>query len=392
MIPITAVKLGPEVERAVVEVVRSGRLAQGDRVERLEREFARVVGIPHAVAVDNGTTALVAAIRAAGVGPGDEVVTSPFTFVATLNAILEAGATARFADIDATDFCVTAETLEAAMSERTTAVVPVHLYGQCADMPAIRDMAARHGVAIVEDAAQAFGATVAGTAAGAFGIGCFSLYATKNLTTGEGGVVTTSDDAVAERLRLWRNQGMRERYEYLVPGHNWRLTDLQAAIALPQLAAYPQTLKRRRANADLLTEGLAGLPLTTPRRMPDREHVWHQYTVLVEPDSPLRRDALAAALAEAGIGTGVYYPRLVHDYDCYRGHPRVIRTGTPVAADVAARCLSLPVHQHLTDDDLDRIVAGVRTALRREDVARRVDRRRDDGSTSRPGDQSVRAK
>ncbi len=388
MIPISAVTLGTDVERSVLEVIRSGGLAQGRVVEQLEKEFARIVGVPEAVAVDNGTSALIAALESLRLGPGDEVVTSPFTFVATLNAILDTGASVRFADIDRSDFCLTARSLESAITTRTRAVMPVHLYGQCADMITIGDVAARHDLSVVEDAAQAFGATLNGRGAGAFGIGCFSMYATKNVTSGEGGMITTSDRDLANWLRIDRNQGMRRRYEYVQVGHNRRLTDLAAAVALPQLATYTATVKQRRLNAEYLSEGLRGLPLTLPRQLPDREHVWHQFTVLVE--QPGCRDALADALAQAGIATGIYYPRLVHDYDCYRDHPQVEPSHTPVAASVAATCLSLPVHQHLTNDDLAWIVQSVRTALRRDDVARRVDRGGNHGGTSRPRDKSIR--
>lgn len=388
MIPISAVKLGAEVERAVLEVIRSGRLAQGPVVEQLEQEFARTVGVPQAVAVDNGTTALVAALESVGLEPGDEVITSPFTFVATLNAILDTGASVRFADIDRSDFCLTAQTVQAAVTSRTRAVVPVHLFGQCADMTAIGALAARNGLTVIEDAAQAFGATVDGRGAGSFGIGCFSLYATKNITSGEGGMITTGDEELAERLRLDRNQGMRRRYEYVQVGHNRRLTDLAAAVALPQLATYPATVKQRRLNAERLRDGLQGLPLRLPRQLPDREHVWHQFTVLTRP--PVNRDALASALSELGVATGVYYPRLVYDYDCYRDHPQIIPSNTPQAAAAAATCLSLPVHQHLGDDDLSRIIQSVRTALRRDDVARRFDRGGNHGGTSRPRDKSIR--
>lgn len=388
MIPISAVELGADVEESVLAVIRSGQLAQGPVVERLEREFARVVGVRHAIAVDNGTTALVAALETLDLQPGDEVITSPFTFVATINAILDTGASVRFADIDRSDFCVTAQSVLAAVTERTRAVVPVHLYGQCADMTAIGALAAQRGLAIVEDAAQAFGATVDGRGAGSFGTGCFSLYATKNVTSGEGGMITTGDDAVAQRLRLDRNQGMRSRYEYVRVGHNRRLTDLAAAVALPQMATYPAVVKQRRHNAERLLDGLAGLPLTLPTALTDREHVWHQFTVLVRP--PVDRDALAAALAQRGVATGVYYPRPVYDYACYRDHPRVLPGRTPVAASVAAACLSLPVHQHVTEDGLDHIIRSVRTALRRDDVARRADRGGNDGGASRPRDKSIR--
>jgi dTDP-4-amino-4,6-dideoxygalactose transaminase len=366
VIPISCVELGEEVERSVLDVLRSGRLAQGPIVARLEERFAELVGVPHAIAVNNGTTALVAALQALRLRPGDEVVTSPFTFVATLNAILEAGATVRFADIGADDFCLDPAAVPAALSGRTRVLMPVHLYGQSADLGKLAPLAAEHGLRIVEDAAQAHGARQHGRACGSHDVGCFSFYATKNLTTGEGGMITTDDDALADRLRLLRNQGMRERYVYELAGHNYRMTDLQAALALPQLAGYAGQVARRRANAARLAAALDGVPgLRLPRELPGREHVWHQFTVLVDDDAGVSRDELAAGLAGLGVGSGVYYPRLVHDYDCYRSDPRVIADPTPVAADVASRCLSIPVHAALTEAQVDQVAQAVRRVLGR---------------------------
>ena len=352
-----------DAEPLVLEVLRSGALAQGPVVARLEQAFAEVVGVRHAVAVNNGTTALVAALQVLDLEPGDEVVTSPFTFVATLNAILEAGATARFADIREDDFAVDAASVEAAVGDRTAVLMPVHLYGQTADMGPLTDLARQRGLHLVEDAAQAHGAGYLGQGAGSFGTaGCFSFYATKNVTTGEGGMITTSDDALADRLRLLRNQGMRARYEYAVAGHNYRMTDLHAAVGLPQVARTAEIADRRRHNAARLTAGLAGLDgVRLPQELPGRSHVWHQYTVLL-PES-VDREEVVAALAAAGVGSGVYYPRTVFDHDCFRADPRVVAADVPVAQSVARRCLSLPVHQHLTDSELDAVVAGFRSAM-----------------------------
>ncbi len=364
MIPISVVRLDEEAERLAVEVIRSGRLAQGPMVARLEERFAALVGTRHAVAVNNGTTALVAALEVLGLQPGDEVLTSPFTFVATLNAILEAGATARFADIDPDDFCLDPDAAAAAVTERTRVLMPVHLYGQAAAMGKLVPLAAQHGLHLVEDAAQAHGATTEGRGAGSFGLGCFSLYGTKNITTGEGGVITTDDDALADRLRLLRNQGMRARYQYEIPGHNYRLTDLQAALALPQLDRYAEVVGVRRANAAELSDGLAGVPgLRVPVALPGRSHVWHQYTVVVSDGAAVDRDELAARLTERGVGCGVYYPKLVYDYDCYRDHPRVVPADAPVASRTAAGALSLPVHQYLTEAELAGIVTAVRDIM-----------------------------
>jgi len=333
-------------------------------VARLEEAFCRLAQAEHAVAVSNGTVALVAALQALQLEPGDEVVTSPFTFVATLNAALEAGAHVRFADISLDDFNVDADAVSAAIGSRTKVLMPVHLYGQMADCIAISELADRRGIALVEDAAQAHGATQSGRAAGSFGIGCFSLYATKNVTSGEGGIITTSDAAIADRLRVLRNQGMRARYQYEMAGHNYRLTDLQAAVAVPQLDCLDETIARRQANAAILTDGLSGLEgLVPPSVSPERSHVFHQYTVRVTNDARIDRDAVAAGLAERGIGSGVYYPRTVADYDCYRDDPRIEISETPNADRAAREALSLPVHVGLMASDLDRIVLETRDLL-----------------------------
>lgn len=366
MIPVSTVQLGEEEERRVLEVLRSGHLAQGPVVAELEAQFATLAGTDHAIAVTSGTTALVAAIEVCDLQPGDEVLTSPFTFAATLNAILEAGATARFADIDLADFCISADSVDAAMSERTKVLMPVHLYGLAADMTALEPIAARSGARLVEDAAQAHGATVGDRLAGSFGLGCFSLYATKNVTTGEGGVITTSDDALAERLRILRNQGMRARYEYVVAGHNYRMTDLQAAVGIPQLAKLAAWTEIRRQNAARLTEGLrdvAGLAL--PSEPHGRGHVWHQYTVRVLPDAALTRQELVAALAEAGVGAGIYYPKVVFDHECYLTHPQVVTAEVPNARAAAEQVVSLPVHPHLSDGDVSRVIEAVAEAMAR---------------------------
>lgn len=364
MIPVSSVHLGEEEERRVLEVLRSGHLAQGPVVAELEERFAVLAGTAHAIAVTSGTTALVAAIEVCDLQPGDEVLTSPFTFAATLNAILEAGATARFADIDLDDFCLSPDRVAAEVSERTRVLMPVHLYGLPADMAALEPIAGRVGAKLVEDAAQAHGATVGGRPAGSFGLGCFSLYATKNVTTGEGGMITTSDDALAERLRILRNQGMRARYEYVVPGHNYRMTDLQAAVGIPQLARLDGWTETRRRNAARLGDGLRDIPgLALPSEPAGRRHVWHQYTVRVLPDAPTTRDELVDRLAAAGVGAGIYYPRVVFDYECYRSHPQVVVADVPNARAAAEQVVSLPVHPHLSDDDLDRVVDAVAEAM-----------------------------
>jgi dTDP-4-amino-4,6-dideoxygalactose transaminase len=365
VIPVSTVDVPPGTEELVLQVLRSGMLAQGPMVQRFEQEFAALLGVRHAVAVNNGTTALVAALQVLDLSPGDEVLTSPFTFVATLNAILEAGATAVFADIREDDFCLDPAAAAAAVGPRTKVLMPVHLYGQSADMEQLGALAQQHQLHLVEDAAQAHAAKFGDRFAGSFGLGCFSFYGTKNVTTGEGGMITTDDDVLADRLRVLRNQGMRARYVYEVAGHNYRLTDLQAALAIPQLARLEETTSRRQRNADRLRAGLSDVPgLRLPSQLEGRRHVWHQFTVLLTDQSPVDREEFVAKLADRGVGSGIYYPKLVHDYDCYRDNPQVVAGDVPVAQSVAERVVSLPVHPKLSDDDLDTIVAAVRDVLK----------------------------
>jgi dTDP-4-amino-4,6-dideoxygalactose transaminase/acetyltransferase-like isoleucine patch superfamily enzyme len=362
-IPISQLVIGEEEERAVLNVLRSGQLAQGEQVGALEEAFARAHQVSHAVAVCNGTVALTGALRALGIGAGDEVITTPFSFNATLNAILEVGAVARFADVQ-DDYTVDPEAMAALVNSRTAALLPVHLYGLPADMIAIEKLASRYALAIVEDAAHAHGASIAGRSVGTFGVGTFSLYGTKNITCGEGGLVTTDDDETARKLRLLRNQGMRARYDYEVPGYNWRLTDVQAAIALPQVRRLKEINAARAANAARLSEGLAGLwGLRIPHVPADRTHVWHQYTVRITESATVNRDKFCAALGQAGVGHGLYYPKLMHDYACYADNERVIVAETPNARRLALEVVSLPVHPGVDAAGAARIVNAVRQVL-----------------------------
>jgi dTDP-4-amino-4,6-dideoxygalactose transaminase len=360
LIPISAVVVDSTAEALVLEVLRSGHLVQGPMVERFERRFAEICGVRHAVAVSNGTVSLVAALLALGIGPGDEVITSPFTFVATVNAILETGATAVLADISLDDFCLDIAAVEAAITSRTAAIMPVHLYGQMADMTALASVATAHGLAIVEDAAQAHGARCGDKAAGSYGVGSFSFYATKNVTTGEGGVVTTDDAAVADRIRMLRNQGMRGRYDYAMVGHNWRMTDVAAAIGLPQLDRLSERNAARQRNASMLNERLHGHDwIVTPATAAGRTHVFHQYTVRIEASAGCDRDALCERLTRDSVGFGVYYPKTIVDYPCYGEHPRVIAAPAVQARHAASSVLSLPVHPGLDDSDIERVAGAV---------------------------------
>lgn len=364
MIGVADVRVDAEMEAEVLAVLRSGQLAQGPTVGTFEKEIGSLTGAAHAVAVSSGTTALVAALSAHGIGPGDEVITSPFTFAATLNAILQVGATAVFADVDR-DFVIEPAAVAAQVTPATAALLPVHLFGLPADLIGIQAIADRHGLAVIEDAAQALGASAAGHDIGAVGTCCFSFYATKSLTTGEGGMVTTSSEAIAEHVRILRNQGMAGRYDYVMPGRNYRMTDLQAALGIPQARRFREVVAARTANAAQLTAGLADVEgIRLPRGVvADRTHAWHQYTIAVTDAARLDRDALLAGLAERGINAAVFYPRPCYDYACYVDHERVVLSDLPAAVEASRTVLSLPVHQHLSRADIEQVIAAMRDAL-----------------------------
>lgn len=364
MIPLTAVRVDEAAERAVIKVLRSGQLAQGSVVEQLEAALQAFLGVDHVVVMSSGTAALVASMTVLGLGPGDEVVTSPFTFGATVNAIVQVGASVRFSDVDPDDLTMDVDSAAAVVTSRTAALLPVHLYGQAADLHGVAVLAARHGLAVVEDAAQAFGAAVDGVPVGSLGLGAFSFYATKGFTTGEGGAVTTADDGLASKLGRLRNQGMARRYEYETVGHNSRLTDIQAALGLSQLSTAGATIAQRQDNAVRLSAALQGVTgLQLPVVRPGRRHVFHQYTVSVTEDARLTRDGLQQSLWDRGIQTAVFYPRAAYDHPCYRDHPLVSCEPQPQAEKAARQVLSLPVHAHLTAAELDYIVDSVRELL-----------------------------
>ncbi len=363
MIPISRVDVDEATQALVLEVLRSGQLAQGPMVARFEEHCRQMAGTKHAVAVNNGTTALVLALQALGIGPGDEVITTPFTFAATVNAIVHVGAQVVFADV-ADDYNIDPALIEAAITPKTRAIMPVHLFGLPADMTRIAEIATRHNLKIIEDAAQAHGATVDGAPIGGYGVACFSFYATKNLSTGEGGAVTTNDDDVADRMRVLRNQGMRARYVYEMPGHNYRMMDLVAALAMSQFENRSTMEAKRRANADTLSKGLADLDsLVLPFEPQGRQSVWHQYTIRLTENAPISRDEFVAKMVENGVGCGVYYPKAAYDYDCFRSHPQISVTPSPNAERFAASVASIPVHQFLSSDDLGTIVSTIRRVL-----------------------------
>lgn len=359
MIPVARPDIDDAEIAAVTEVLRSGMLAGGRRVAELEERWAGFIGVRHAIAVSNGTIAEMCIFAGLGLGPGDEVITVGHTFNATVSSILYTGATPVFVDIDPETYDIDPDRVAAAITPRTRAICPVHLFGLPADMDAITELAERHGLVIVEDACQAHGATFRGRRVGSFGHGAFSLYGTKNMTTGEGGLITTDDDALADWIRLYRNQGMRERYRHEILGYNFRLTDVAAAIGLCQFDKLERNTTRRQTIAAHYDEAFADLPVRLPTTPSDRTHVYHQYTLDVGPD----RDAIVAELAEAGVSTGIYYPIPVHR------QPYVLELGIhadlPVTDRVAARTLSLPMFPGLTHGEQATVIEAVRDVMGR---------------------------
>lgn len=353
MIPIAKPFIGDAEKQGVLQVLDSGMLVQGPRVKALEERFAQVCGTRYAVATSSGTTALHIALLAHGIGPGDEVITSAFTFVATASSILFTGAKPVFVDVDAETFNLSPELVERAITPRTRALMPVHLYGNPCDMDALLDIARRRDLIVIEDAAQAIGARYKGRPTGSFGTGCFSLYATKNVTSGEGGMITTDDEEFAARCRLLRSHGSRKRYYYDMLGYNMRMSDLHAAIGLAQIDRLDELTARRRENAAYLSAHIESV--ATPQVREGYEHVWHQYTVRV--DGGRDRDAAVKQLNAAGVGTGVFYPVPLHQ----QGYIREIvgDVSLPVTERLAQEVISLPVHPQLSQADLDKIVAEV---------------------------------
>ncbi len=349
-IPIASPSTGVDEEAAVLRVLRSGRLAQGPEVAALESEFASVSGVEHAVGVANATLGIYAALLASGIRPGDEVLVPAFTFAATAGAVVATGASPVFVDID-DQYLFDVEDAARRVTPKTTAVAPVHLYGLMVDMDAVKAFADAHGLGIVEDAAQAHLARRGGIGAGSTGIGVFSLYATKNMMSGEGGIVTTNDTSIADHLRLLRDHGMSHRYQHDTFGLNLRMSELEAAIARVQLAKLPEWTEERRRNAARFDQELPGSWIRPPN--PEgAEHVYHQYTVRVDPD---RRDKTVQALRDRGVGAEIYYPSTVPSQPAYQAHRG--QDPYPLAERAAAGVLSLPVHPAVDEAAAARIVA-----------------------------------
>jgi dTDP-4-amino-4,6-dideoxygalactose transaminase len=363
LIPAARPIIGDEERAAVDRVLVSGMVAQGPEVAAFEREFAeQLVGGRICVAVNSGTSGLHLGLLAAGIGQGDEVIVPSFTFAATANSVALTGATPVFADISPDTFNLDPESVRAAITDRTAAVMPVHLYGHPADMDALGAVTSEAGIQLFEDAAQAHGATYRGKPVGSFGVfGMFSLYPTKNMTSGEGGMVACADEDIARGVRLLRNQGMEKQYANEVVGLNNRMTDIHAAIGRVQLTKVGGWTQKRQANAAWLDDHLRDVVLVPPVRE-GCTHVYHQYTIRIEGASGTERDRVVQALREEHkVGCGVYYPTPNHELvSLARFAPE---RDLPETVRAAAEVISLPVHPSLSQDDLERIAAAVHAAV-----------------------------
>ena len=349
MIPVAKPILSGEEMKEIAAVLDSGILAQGDVVARFEEKFAGYVDAPCGIATNNGTSALHTALAALGVGEGDEVITTPFTFIATATSILMQRARPVFCDVDPKTYNIDPDLIAEAVTKKTKAIIAVHLYGLPCDMRPIMETAQDYGLKVVEDACQAHGAEYRGRKVGTIGdAGVFSFYPTKNMTTGEGGMITTSDPEVAERARMIRNHGQSQRYVHVMMGYNYRMTNIAAAIGLAQLGMLDRFNAKRRENADYYDRNLKVKTPIVPEGM---KHVYHQYTIEVE-----ERDEFLKHLESHSVGYGVYYPIPVHKQPLFKDYNHI---ALPCAEEAGERVVSIPVHPGLTEDERYMVVQTV---------------------------------
>ena len=349
MIALSKPIVSDEEKQAVMRVLDSGMIAQGPEVAAFEDEFSRFMEGHHCIAVNSGTSALHLGLLASGIERGHEVIIPSFTFAATANAVALCGATPVFVDIDIDTFTLDPNAVEAAITNRTSAIMPVHLYGHPADMDPLTEIRIRKGLILLEDAAQAHLEAYKSQPVGTFGTAAFSFYPTKNMTSGEGGMIVTDDDAVARKAKLLRNQGMEMRYQNEIVGFNNRMTDIHAAIGRVQLRKLRERTTKRQENAAFFNENLSTVDIPTEKN--DVEHVYHQYTIRTD-----QRDDLSEHLNQENIGNGVYYPIPVHQLPSF--DKKIDLPNTRTAADQA---LSIPVHPLLTQEELHRIVEVINT-------------------------------
>jgi dTDP-4-amino-4,6-dideoxygalactose transaminase len=363
MIPIAKPNIGKEEEEAVLEVLRSGMLARGPKTREFEASFADYTGTEHAISTSSGTTALHIALLANGIGKDDEVLIPPVTFFATASTVLFCGAKPVFVDIDPDTFNMDIGKVEEAITPKTKAVVPVHMYGQPVDMKHLIEIAEKHNLKIIEDACQSHGAEYEGKKVGTFGhANCFSFYPTKNMVAGEGGMITTDDPDLKTEATLLREHGEISHYEHVVLGYNFRITEIGAAIGVEQLKKLPGFIEKRRANAKRLNEGLGDLEgIQTPKLIENASHVYYQYIIKVD-GFPLNRDKLVEFLKSNDVGARPSYPKPLSEQAILR----TLDAGAdcPVARAELPKMMELPVHPLVSDEDITYIIDIVKEAGR----------------------------
>ena len=345
-IKIAEPQIGSEEENAVLKVLRSRKLSQGEKVAEFEILFSKYIGTKYAVAVSNGTCALHLSLLALGIGKGDEVITTPFSFIATANAIRYTDATPIFSEIDPHTFNIDPKAIEKKITRKTKAIMPVHLFGLPSEMDDIIKIAKKHKLFLIEDAAQAHGAKYKGKKVGSFGVGCFSFYSTKNMTTGEGGMITTNSKSIYEKLLLLRSHGMKRRYYNTSIGFNFRMTDIQASIGIEQLKKLPTFNKKRVQNAAMYSTLLKNVSgVFVPEVFGDKKHVYHQYSILFK--NKKVRDSMRNFLSEHGVQSETYYPLPINEQVIYKGSGSFL-----IAHSISQRILSLPVHPGVNEKDI----------------------------------------
>ena len=350
MIQIASPQIGKEEREAVDRVLRSGIIAQGPEVAKFEEEFANACGVKYAIAACNGTTAGHLVMLGSGIGPGDEVITTPFTFFATASVVMMAGAKPVFVDVEEDGFCLDPKKVESAITSKTKAIHPVHLYGELADIPSFLEIAENNNFFLLEDCAQAHTADSWDGKAGSFGkAGWFSFYPTKNMTTSEGGMITTNDEEFANKCRIIRAHGMSAQYQHTEFGYNYRMTDISAAIGREQLKKLAGFNKRRREIAEMYNSEFSNL-VTIPKNR--RGHVFHQYTIRCD-----KRDDLRNYLLERNINTGIYYPSLLYNYPSMKKY----QADCPNSERLIGEVLSLPVHPALSNSDVFEVISSIKS-------------------------------
>lgn len=366
MIPLSKIILDKDEINSVVKVLKTGRLAQAEKVLELEKKFAKFCGTKYAVAVNSGTAALHCGLYACGIKKGDEVITTPFTFVATANPILMVGAKPVFVDIDEKTYNINPDKIESALTKKTKAIIAVNLYGQPADYQKINQIAKKYSIFVIEDAAQSVNARYNNKLSGNLAhIGCFSLYATKNIMSGEGGIITTNNKTYWEKARIFRHHGQKpeKKYQYLDLGYNYRMTDIAAALALSQLKKVDRITKIRQNIAELYNKEFGKIKeLITPEAAENCTHVYHQYVLRIRDKSKISRNQFKKLLAKKGIETKIHYPKPLYEFP-HLVSDKLLKSAFPITQKIVNEVLSIPVHPHLTERETKYIIDTVQGIL-----------------------------